>query len=111
MHRVVCALDCGTVINPDTVDAQMQSAIVYGLSAALYGEITIKDGRVEQGNFPSYDVVKFATMPQIETHIVVSDAAPGGVGEPATPPIAPAVANAVFALNGERLRSLPLRLA
>ncbi|CAG1019835.1 xanthine dehydrogenase YagR molybdenum-binding subunit [Burkholderiaceae bacterium] len=110
VHRVVCALDCGTVVNPDTVEAQMQGAIVYGLSAALHGEITIKGGRVEQGNFPSYDTVKLAGMPRIDTHIVPSNAPPGGVGEPGTPPIAPAVANALFALTGKRLRKLPLRL-
>ncbi|MDT9001579.1 xanthine dehydrogenase family protein molybdopterin-binding subunit [Paucibacter sp. APW11] len=111
VHRVVCAIDCGLVVNPDTVEAQMQSAIVYGLSAALFGEITIKAGRVEQSNFPSYEAVRMAQMPQIEVHIVPSRAAPGGVGEPGTPPIAPAVANALFALTGQRLRKLPLRLA
>lgn len=111
VHRVVCALDCGTVVNPDTVDAQLQSAIVFGLSAALHGQITVKDGRVEQGNFPAYDMVKLASMPVIETHLVPSEAPPGGVGEPGTPPIAPAVANALFALTGRRLRSLPLKMA
>ncbi|MCV2349394.1 xanthine dehydrogenase family protein molybdopterin-binding subunit [Paucibacter sp. Y2R2-4] len=109
VHRVVCAIDCGVVVNPDTVEAQMQSAIVYGLSAALFGEITLKKGRVEQSNFPSYEAIRMAQMPQIEVHILPSSAAPGGVGEPGTPPIAPAVANALFALSGERLRDLPLR--
>ncbi|MFY7865181.1 molybdopterin cofactor-binding domain-containing protein [Roseateles sp.] len=109
VHRVVCAIDCGVVVNPDTVEAQMQSAIVYGLSAALFGEITIKNGRVEQSNFPSYEAIRMAQMPQIEVHILPSSAAPGGVGEPGTPPIAPAVANALFSLSGERLRDLPLR--
>jgi isoquinoline 1-oxidoreductase beta subunit len=109
VHKVVCALDCGTVINPDTVQAQLQSAVVYGLSAALFGEITLNKGRVEQGNFPSYDAIKLASMPVIETHLIISDAEPGGVGEPGTPPIAPAVANALFALTGQRLRKLPLR--
>jgi len=89
----------------------MQSAIVFGLSAALYGEITLAEGRVEQSSFPSYDVVKLAQMPVIETHIVPTTRAPGGVGEPGTPPIAPAVTNALFALTGQRLRSLPIRLA
>jgi isoquinoline 1-oxidoreductase beta subunit len=107
--RVVCAINCGIVVNPDTVAAQMEGAIVYGLSAALHGEITIKGGRVEQGNFPSYEVVRLAAMPKVEVHIVPSTAAPGGVGEPGTPPIAPAVANALFALTGKRLRRLPLR--
>jgi isoquinoline 1-oxidoreductase beta subunit len=111
VHRVVCALDCGIVVNPDTVAAQLESAIVYGLSAALYGEITIKGGRVEQGNFPSQEVVRMAQMPKIEVHIVPSSAPPGGVGEPGTPPIAPAVANALFVLTGKRLRRLPLRAA
>jgi isoquinoline 1-oxidoreductase beta subunit len=110
VHRVVCAVDCGTVVNPDTVEAQMQGAIVFGLSAALYGRITLKNGRVEQNNFPDYEVVRMAQMPVIETHIVPSAEAPGGVGEPGTPPIAPAVANALFALNGQRLRQLPLKV-
>jgi len=107
--RVVCAVDCGVVVNPDTVEAQMQSAIVFGLSAALFGRITLKNGRVEQGNFPDYDMLRLAQMPVIETHIVPSSEAPGGVGEPGTPPIAPAVANALFALTGHRARSLPLQ--
>jgi isoquinoline 1-oxidoreductase beta subunit len=107
--RVVCAIDCGIVVNPDTVKAQMESGIVYGLSAALFGEITIDAGHVVQTNFSSYDVVRLASMPRVEVHIVPSSAAPGGVGEPGTPPIAPAVANALFALTGKRLRRLPLR--
>jgi isoquinoline 1-oxidoreductase beta subunit len=111
VHRVVCALDCGVVVNPDTVEAQMQSAIVYGLSAALFGEITMAKGRVEQANFPSYDAVRLAQMPHIDTHIVPSTQPPGGVGEPGTPPIAPAVTNALFALTGQRVRTLPIRLA
>lgn len=110
VHRVVCALDCGTVVNPDTVEAQLQGAIVYGLSAALFGEITLKAGRVEQSNFADYRALGLADMPRIETHLVPSEAPPGGVGEPGTPPIAPAVANAVAALTGQRLRRLPLRL-
>ncbi|HJV95457.1 MAG TPA: xanthine dehydrogenase family protein molybdopterin-binding subunit, partial [Albitalea sp.] len=109
VHRVVCALDCGSVVNPDTVQAQLQGAIVYGLTAALFGEITIKDGRVEQTSFPSYEMLRLAQMPVIDTHIVASHAAPGGVGEPGTPPIAPAMANALFALTGKRARRLPLR--
>lgn len=111
VHRVVCAIDCGIVVNPDTVEAQMQSSIVFGLSAALFGEITIDQGRVAQSSFYDYDMVRLAHMPRIETHIVRNTHAPGGVGEPGTPPIAPAVANALFALTGKRLRSLPLRLA
>lgn len=110
VHRVVCAIDCGPVINPDGVEAQMQSGIVYGLSAALYGEITLKDGRVEQSNFHDYPVLRMHEMPQVEVVIVPSTDKMGGAGEPGTPPIAPAVANALFALTGKRLRRLPLRL-
>lgn len=110
VHRVVCAIDCGVVVNPDTVEAQMQSGIVYGLSAALMGEITIADGRVVQSSFTDYDALRMPQMPVVETHIVPSTEAPGGVGEPGTPPIAPAVANALFALTGQRVRSLPIKL-
>jgi isoquinoline 1-oxidoreductase beta subunit len=110
VHRVVCAVDCGSVVNPLTVEAQMQSAIVYGLTAALYGEITISKGRVTQGNFDSYRMLRMSEMPVIEVHIVPSAEAPGGVGEPGLPPIAPAVANAVFAATGKRFRTLPIRL-
>ncbi|HEX5312434.1 xanthine dehydrogenase family protein molybdopterin-binding subunit [Aquabacterium sp.] len=110
VHRVVCAIDCGIVVNPDTVEAQMQSSIVFGLSAALFGEITLSQGRVEQSSFPSYDMVRLAQMPKIETHIVRNTHAPGGVGEPGTPPIAPAVANALYVLTRQRIRSLPIRL-
>ncbi|HEX9945323.1 MAG TPA: xanthine dehydrogenase family protein molybdopterin-binding subunit [Thermoanaerobaculia bacterium] len=111
VHRVVCAVDCGPVINPDGVEAQMQSGIVFGLSAALYGEITFRDGRVEQSNFHNYPVLRLHEMPRVEVHIAKSNEKMGGVGEPGTPPIAPAVANALFALTGKRLRRLPLRLA
>ncbi len=110
VHRVVCVIDCGQVVNPDTVIAQMESGIVFGLSAALFGEITLEDGRVQQNNFPNYDVLRLADMPMIDTYIIESDAAPGGVGEPGTPPIAPAVANAIFVVTGQRIRSLPIRL-
>ena len=110
VHRVVCAIDCGVVVNPDTVEAQMQSGIVFGLSAALFGEITVAEGRVEQSSFHDQEVLKMAQMPVIETHIMRNTHAPGGVGEPATPPIAPAVCNALFALTGQRVRSLPIRL-
>ena len=108
VHRVVCALDCGKVVNPDTVKAQMESGIAFGLSAALYGAITLKKGRVEQGNFDSYPLVAMNAMPKVEVHIVASVDPPGGVGEPGVPPIAPAVANALFAVSGIRVRSLPL---
>jgi len=110
VQRVVCAIDCGLVVNPDTVVAQMESGIVYGLTAALKGEITIKDGRVEQGNFNDYPLLRLDEMPEIEVHIVKSAENPGGVGEPGTPPIAPAVANAVFAATGKPVRRLPIRV-
>src|SRR5438552_3591524 len=108
VHRVVCAVDCGPVVNPDIVEAQMQGGIVYGLTAALWGEITIDKGRVQQSNFPDYRMLRMAEMPRIELYIVPSSAAQGGVGEPGTPPIAPAVCNAIFALTGKRLRKLPI---
>ena len=111
VHRVVCAVDCGTLINPDIIAQQMESGVVFGLSAALYGEITVKDGRVEQRNFPQYEMLRMADAPLVETYFLPDgDAPPGGIGEVGTPPIAPAVANAVFRLTGQRLRSLPLRL-
>jgi isoquinoline 1-oxidoreductase beta subunit len=111
VHRIVCAIDCGPVVNPLTVEAQMQSGIVFGLSAALHSQLTFKDGRIEQSNFHDYTVLRLNEMPVVEVHIVPSTDKMGGVGEPATPPVAPAVANAVFAATGKRLRSLPLRLA
>ena len=111
VHRVVAAIDCGIFVNPETIRAQIEGGIVYGLSAALHGEITFKDGRVVQSNFHDYPVVRMNEMPVVEVHIVDSGEKSGGVGEPGLPPIAPAVANALFALNGQRLRKLPLRLA
>jgi isoquinoline 1-oxidoreductase beta subunit len=109
VHRVVCAVDCGRVVNPSGVEQQIQSGIVYGLSAALKGEITISRGRVQQRNFHDYDVLRIDEMPVVEVHIVPSQNAPGGIGEASVPPIAPAVANAVFALTGKRIRKLPIR--
>ncbi len=109
VHRVVAAFDCGLVVNPMTVEAQVQGAIAFGLSAALHSAITLKDGRVQQSNFHDYTVLRIAEMPKVEVHIVPSAMdKPTGVGEPATPPIAPAVANALFALTGKRARALPL---
>jgi isoquinoline 1-oxidoreductase beta subunit len=108
VHRVVCAVDCGPVVNPSIVEAQVQSAVVYGLTAALKGEITIANGRVVQGNFNDYQMIRMGEMPVIEVHIVASEDAQGGVGEPGTPPIAPAVCNAIFALTGKRIRKLPI---
>ncbi len=110
VHRVTSAIDCGLAVNPLTIEAQVQSAMVFGLSAALYGKITLANGRVEQGNFNDYPVLRLDEMPAISVHIVPSAAAPTGVGEPGTPPIAPAVANAVFAAIGKRLRNLPFDL-
>jgi isoquinoline 1-oxidoreductase beta subunit len=109
VERVVCAVDCGRVVNPDTIVAQMQSGIVYGLTAALKGLITINRGRVEQSNFNDYDVLRIDEMPRVEVHIVPSAEPPGGIGEPGTPPIAPAVSNAIFAATGKRIRRLPIR--
>ncbi len=110
VHRVVCAIDCGTVVNPDTVAQQVESSVIFGLSAALFGQIDIVAGVVQQGNFPSYPMVTLSQAPQVDTHIVPSTRHPAGVGEPAVPPLAPAVANALFALTGKRLRSLPLKV-
>jgi isoquinoline 1-oxidoreductase beta subunit len=109
VHRAVCAVDCGHVINPAGVEQQIQSGIVYGLSASLKGAITIDRGRVVQGNFNHYDVLRIDEMPVVEVHIVPSQAAPGGIGEASTPTIIPAVANAIFAATGKRLRTLPIR--
>jgi isoquinoline 1-oxidoreductase beta subunit len=111
VHRVVCAIDCGTAVNPAGVVAQLESAVVFGLSAALYGEITLREGRVQQSNFHDYRPLRLHEMPVVEVHIVPSTERPSGVGEPGVPPVAPAVANAVFAATGKRLRRLPLRLA
>ncbi|MFY9530550.1 MAG: molybdopterin cofactor-binding domain-containing protein [Candidatus Acidiferrales bacterium] len=109
VHRVVCALDCGRVVNPDTIAGQMEGAIVYGLTAALKGAITIDHGRVQQRNFSDYDMLRIDEMPSVEVHIVPSNNPPTGVGEPGTPPIAPAVCNAIFAATGKRIRRLPIR--
>jgi isoquinoline 1-oxidoreductase beta subunit len=108
VHRVVCAVDCGVVVNPDTVEAQMEGATVYGLTAALRGAITIAGGHVVQSNFHDYPLLRINEMPTVEVHILPSAEAPGGVGEPGTPPIAPAVINAIFAATGTRIRSLPI---
>ena len=108
VHRVVCAVDCGMTVNPVIVQRQIESAVVFGLTAALYGKITFKDGRVEQANFDSYPLLRIEEMPKVEVHIVPSSEACGGIGEPGTPPIAPAVTNAIFAATGKRIRSLPI---
>ncbi len=110
VHRVVCAVDCGIHVNPDIIAAQMESSVVFGLTAALYGEVTIENGAARQSNFHDYPMLRIDEMPQVEVHIVPSTEKPGGVGEPGTPPIAPAVVNAIFAATGQRIRRLPIRL-
>jgi isoquinoline 1-oxidoreductase beta subunit len=111
VRRVVCAVDCGTVVNPDTVRAQIQGAVIFGITAALHGEITLKDGRVKQTNFDTYQMLRIDEAPAIEVHIVQSAEPPGGMGEPGTSAIVPAVANAIFAATGKRLRKLPVDTA
>ena len=109
VHRVVCAIDCGPVVNPDSIRAQMEGCIAFGLTAALYGEITFENGRVKQRNFHDYPILRMNEMPAVEVHIVETTDKMGGVGEPGVPPVAPAVANAIFAVTGQRLRRLPIR--
>lgn len=111
VHKVFCAIDCGTAVNPNLVRQQMESGIVFGLSAALYGGITIENGRVQQSNFHDQPALRINECPAIVTEVIASTEPPEGVGEPGTPPIAPAVANALFVLTGQRLRSLPLKVA
>jgi isoquinoline 1-oxidoreductase beta subunit len=108
VKRVVCAVDCGSVVNPDTIEAQVQGAVIFGISAALHGEITLKNGRVEQSNFDDYQVVRINDAPAIEVHIVRNNEAPGGMGEPGTSAIMPAIANAIFSATGQRIRKLPV---
>ena len=109
VHRVVCAVDCGHVVNPAIVEQQMRSSVVYGLSAALKGSITIDKGRVQQANFNNYDMLRIDETPHVEVHIVASTENPGGMGEAGVPPIAPAICNAIFAATGKRVRKLPIR--
>jgi isoquinoline 1-oxidoreductase beta subunit len=109
VHRIVCAIDCGPVVNPDTIRAQMEGGAVFGLTAALYGEISFEKGRVRQRNFHDYPMVRMNEAPEVEAHIVPSTERMGGVGEPGVPPVAPAVANAIFTLTGKRIRRLPIR--
>jgi isoquinoline 1-oxidoreductase beta subunit len=110
LHRIICALDCGIVVNPDTVEAQIEGGFVYGITAALKGKITVKDGRVDEKNFDDYPLLTLDEMPVVETVIVESSEPPTGTGEPGLPAAAPAVANAVFAASGQRLRTLPMKL-
>jgi isoquinoline 1-oxidoreductase beta subunit len=111
LHRVICALDCGIVINPDSVEAQMEGGFVFGVTAALNGKITLKKGSVEQENFDDYPLLTIDEMPVVETAIVESSEPPTGTGEPGVPAAAPAVANAVFAATGQRVRTLPIVLS
>jgi isoquinoline 1-oxidoreductase beta subunit len=111
VHRLVTAVDCGMFVNPDTIAAQMEGGSLFGLTAALYGEITLKRGRVEQSNFHDYRPLRINETPVMETHLVTNTEAPGGIGEAATAIVAPAVANAVFAATGKRVHTLPLEAA
>ena len=111
VRRVVCAVDCGIVVNPDTVRAQIQSAIVFGVTAALYGKITLKDGRVEQSNFDTYQMLRINEAPAVDVHIVENTEPPGGMGEAGTSVVVPAVANAIFVATGKRLRKMPVDTA
>jgi isoquinoline 1-oxidoreductase subunit beta len=111
VRRIVCAVDCGIAVSPDTVRAQIQSAINFGITAALYGEITLKDGRVEQSNFDTYQMLRINEAPAIEVHIMQNSEPPGGMGKAGTSAIVPAVANAIFAAMGKRLRKLPIDAA
>jgi isoquinoline 1-oxidoreductase beta subunit len=110
VHEVFCAVDCGTIINPAIVKAQISSAIIYGLSATLKSKITLKNGRVNQSNFDDFEVIRMDESPKIHVHLTESDAPPKGVGEPGLPPIAPAVVNAVYAAKGKRIRQLPIKI-
>jgi isoquinoline 1-oxidoreductase beta subunit len=109
VHKVVCAIDCGLAVNPDGVRAQMEGSIIFGLTAALYGEITLQEGKVKQKNFNDYKMLRLNESPAIEVYIVETREKMGGAGEPGVPPIAPALANAVYAATGRRIRSLPIR--
>ena len=111
VHSVVCVVDCGIAVNPETIRAQLESGVAFGLGAALYSKLTFKEGRVQESNFHDYRVLRLNEMPQVQVHIVPSTEKPGGIGEVGVPPIAPAVSNAVFALTGQRLRELPLQLS
>ena len=111
VHRVVCAVDCGQIVNPETIRRQLEGAVVFALSAALYGKITLRAGRIEQGNFNDYRIARMDEIPEIDVHIVPSDEKPSGIGEVGVPPLAPALTNALFALTGKRIRALPINPA
>ena len=108
VHKITCVIDCGQTVNPRIVESQLESGIVYGLTAALWGAVTLHRGRVQQRNFNDYRVLRLNEVPLIDVHIIPSDARPGGIGETAVPPVAPALCNAIFAATGKRLRSLPI---
>jgi len=108
VNRVTCVVDCGMAVNPDTIEAQMQGGIIFGLTAALYSQITIRAGRVEQSNFNDYRMLRINETPEIDVHIVKSSEAPGGIGEPGTSALQPALANAIHAATGRRLHTLPV---
>jgi isoquinoline 1-oxidoreductase beta subunit len=108
VERIVCAVDTGIAVNPDIVRAQIEGGVIYGLSAALHGKITVEQGRVQEGNFDTYRVVRMAEAPKIDVHLIASTEDPGGVGEPGTSGVFAAVTNAVFAATGKRLRTLPI---
>jgi len=108
VKRVVCAVDCGQIVNPDTVVAQIESGVIFGLGAALWNEITFDGGRVQQSNFNDYRVMRMNEAPAIEVHMIASSDSPGGIGEPGTAAIAPALTNAIYAATGKRLRKLPV---
>ncbi len=111
VHRVVCAIDCGRYVNPSIIEAQMEGGVIFGLSAALYDELTFDKGRVQQRNFHDYQMVRMNESPEIEVHIVQNNEKPGGIGETGVPCIAPAVTNAIFAATGKRIRKLPIRMS
>ena len=111
LHRMVIVADVGTMVNPNIVQQQIESSVIYGMSAAMYDEIVVKNGRVQQTNFHNYRVPRMNETPKIEIHLIADGDKPGGIGEPVTALVAPTVANAVFAITGKRLRKLPLRLA
>jgi CO/xanthine dehydrogenase Mo-binding subunit len=108
VHKIVCVVDCGQMVNPRIVESQIESGIVFGLSAALWGEVTIASGRVQQTNFNNYRVLRSNELPELDVHLLDSDETPGGIGEPSVALVAPAICNAIFAATGRRLRTLPI---
>jgi CO/xanthine dehydrogenase Mo-binding subunit len=108
IHKITCVIDCGQTVNPRIVESQLESGIVYGLTAALWGDLTLRRGRVQQRNFNDHRVLRSNELPILDVHVITSDARPGGVGEAAVPPVAPSICNAIFAATGKRLRTLPI---